>query len=337
MISPLLLILLLLAISAFFSAAETVIFSLSRAQVRRFQESKIWIVQLAGRLLENPRSYLSSILLGNEFSNFALSMTIALLIARVLVLQPDQEFFVSLGIITPVILLGAEMFPKNIAILVAPHVAPIIVPLLHVFHVVIMPLRVILNSISDAVVRMLGGSPEQHQPLVLEQEFRQLVDLGTSHGVVGEEEREIIHNVFEFSDKTVRSIMVPRDRLFTLHVGMPYERMLEQIQATEFRRIPLHDRDQDDIVGVLHVQSLFSLRHLQQPANLEQIRTLLHEPLFVTPDEPLELLLRKIQQMRIHMALVRGQDGKILGVVTLHDVLEAIFGEIETDDQEALV
>lgn len=332
MISPLLLILLLLMGSAFFSATETVIFSLSRAQIRRYQESKVWIVQQVGKLLEYPRDYLPTILLGNEMCNFSISMVAGVLIARLLILPPEQEIIASVVLITPFVLLCGEILPKNFALLVAPHIAPLFVPLIHVLHVFVTPVRRMLTFIADSVVRLFGGSPEQQHLLVLEQEFRQLVDLGTSHGVVGEEEREIIHNVFEFSDKTVRSIMVPKERLFMLHIGMPYERMLEQIQATEFRRIPLYDRDSDDVVGVLHVQSLFSLRHLQQPASLEQIRELLHEPLFVTPDEPLELLLRKIQQMRIHMALVRGQDGEILGAVTLHDVLETIFGEIENDE-----
>lgn len=334
MLSPFFLILLLLAISAFFSASETVIFSLSRAQIRRYQESKIWLVQLVGRLLENPRPYLSSILLGNEFANFALSMTTALLIARMLSLTPDQEFVASVAIITPLILLGAEMLPKNVAILVAPHIAPLIVPILHIFHVVIAPLRILLNRFSDAIVRLFGGSPDQNQPLVLEEEFRHLVDLGTSHGVVGEEEREIIHNVFEFTDKTAQDIMNPSEKLFLLPLDMPYKRMLEEIKATEYRRIPLYEHERNEIIGVLHVQSLFSLRKSPNEITAENIRELLHEPLFVLPHEPLELLLRKIQQMRIHMAIVRDAAGQVLGVVTLHDVLEALFGEIESDQEE---
>ena len=334
MISPFLLILILLAISAFFSASETVIFSISRTQVRRYQESKIWIVQLVGKWLENPRQYLSSILLGNEFSNFALSMTTVLMISSMLKLTPDEEFFASVAIITPLILLGAEMLPKNVAILVAPHIAPLIVPILHIFHLIITPLRIVLNYFSDAIVRLFGVSPDQNQPMVLEQEFRQLVDLGTSHGVVGEEEREIIHNVFEFTNKTAQDIMTPRDRLFLLPLDMPYKRMLEEIKATEYRRIPFYEHDHNKVVGVLHVQSLFSLRQLEQEVIPENIRELLHEPLFVLPNEPLELLLRKIQQMHIHMALVRDQAGKVLGVVTLHDVLEALFGEIESDQEE---
>ena len=240
MFSPFFLILLLLALSAFFSVAETVMFSLSRTKARKFQESKIWIIQFVGKKLENPRPYLSSILLGNEFANFALSVNTALVMTQVLKLGPNEEFIASVAVITPLLLIGSEMLPKNLAILVAPQIAPLVVPMVHAFHIVIAPVRIVLNFLSDTIIRLFGGSPERYQPMVLEQEFRQLVDLGTSHGVVGEEEREIINNVFEFTDKTVRDIMKSSEQLFMLPLDMPYQQMLEEIKATEYRRIPLY-------------------------------------------------------------------------------------------------
>jgi putative hemolysin len=165
----------------------------------------------------------------------------------------------------------------------------------------------------------------------MEQEFRQMVDLSKEEGLLVEEERELIHNVFEFTDKVVKDIMTPITRCFMLPIDMPYTKMLEEIKATEFRRIPIYEQDQNSIIGVLHVRDLLPFHQKKSTVTEKDIRELLHSPIFVNELEPIEKLLRKIQSHRVHLAIVADRERKVLGMVTLHDVLEELFGEIESD------
>jgi putative hemolysin len=189
-------------------------------------------------------------------------------------------------------------------------------------------LRFVLTKIADGFVRMLGGRPEQAEPMIVEEEFRRLVDLGKREGVIVEEEREMIHKVFDFTDKVVSNIMTPGGQLFLLPVDMTYERILAEIKETLFSRIPMFEGKEENIVGILHVRDLFAFDRKRRSGSGQDIRSILREPLFVTPGKRLEDLLLDFQQSGNHMALVR-DDHKLVGVVTMDNVLEELFGEIE--------
>ena len=155
------------------------------------------------------------------------------------------------------------------------------------------------------------------------------MDLGRKEGAIEEEEREIIHKVFEFTDKRIGDIMTPVERIFMLPVDLPYDRLMEEIRCTQFSRVPFYDGDRANVIGVLHVRDLFSFDMKRGVDGGGDIRTLMRPMVVVDTNAPLENLLKEFQKGRAHMAIAIDEGGYIKGLVTMDDVLEEMFGEIE--------
>ena len=328
MLSLLVLFFVLLGCSAFFSGSETALFSLSELKLRRSKLGARTSSALFA-FLKSPREMLVTILLGNELVNVSLSIVGAAFISRTIGLSVEVETIAAVAIITPILLVWGEIIPKNVALRFADQLAPVIVWPLRFFSRLILPLRLVLTWIADRMVSLFGERPEVAAPMMKEEEYKRLIDLGRKEGVIVEEERELIHKVFEFTDKGVADIMTPAGELFSLSLDLPYERVIEEIKSTQFSRVPFYKEQRSNIVGVLHVRDLFSFHRRLQAGEELGFEELLRPPLFVDSSTPLETLLVEFQRTQMHMAIVRGKDGAILGIVTMHDVLEVLFGEME--------
>jgi putative hemolysin len=322
------LIFLLLVLSAFFSGSETALFSLSHVQLHHLKERKFKRAQQISTALQRPRRTLITILLGNELVNVAIAVAGAALVSRLFVVGTVAETLISIAIITPLVLIFGEVLPKNIALRYAPQYAHFAIVPLRLFSAVVRPIRVVLTWFANFLITLMGGRISE-RPLIMEREYRRLVDIGRREGVLIEEERELIHNVFEFSEKTVSSIMTPADKILSLPTTMPYEEILAKLRSKRFSRIPFHKGTRDNIAGILHVRDLFAFDHARRAGGEQELTTMLRDPLFVNPNLKLEDLLQRFRQRRMHMAIVKEKDGPLLGIVTMDDVLEDLFGEIE--------
>jgi putative hemolysin len=328
MLSLLIIFVLLMGSSAFFSSSETALFSLSRVQLHRFKEEGGSSAGKLIALLRAPRQTLVTILFGNELANICISIVGAAMINRIFFLGIEAETVVAVAIITPIVMVACEIVPKNIALRYADILAPIMVFPIHLFYRVITPLRVMLTWFAKKMVILFGGDLERGESMIMEDEFRRLVDIGRKEGAIEEEEREIIHKVFEFTDKRIGDIMTPAERIFMLPIDLPYERLMEEIRSTQFSRVPFYEGERANVIGVLHVRDLFSF-DMRRGAGGGDIRTLMRPMVVVDTKAPLEDLLKEFQKGRAHMALVIDEGGYIKGLVTMDDVLEEIFGEIE--------
>ncbi|MFH1874249.1 MAG: hemolysin family protein [Pseudomonadota bacterium] len=318
----------LLVCSAFFSLSETALFSLSRVQVHKFRHSKSHAAQTVVQCLRKPRDWLATILIGNELANVLISIIGAAIVNHYFKASVQTQTLVAIAVITPVVLVLGEIIPKNLAMRFSLKLATAVIIPLSLFHQLVKPFRFVLRKIADGIVIVLGGSSEKLPPMVMEEEFRHLVDLGKKEGVIVEEERKMIHNVFEFSDKTVLTIMTPFDQIFTISSDIEHEALLNEIRLTQFSRIPVYEGHRNNIIGILHMRDLFGFHRQRQAGHAQNLRSILRKPLFVKPDTQLEKLLENFQQERNLMAIVQDQ-GQVLGLVTMDDLLEEIFGEME--------
>lgn len=328
MTSRFFLLFILLCCSAFFSAAETVLFSLSRIQIHRFKTSKSRAERSVVECIRKPRPWLATILFGNELVNVSISIIGASIISYYFYYDVRIQTLIAVAIITPIILLFGEILPKNIAIRLSPQLAPIMVVPLSLFYSLIKPFRSAMTKIADAFVALLGGHPEKSRPMIVEEEYRRLVDLGRKEGVIVEEEREMIHKVFDFSEKVVADIMTPAGHIFALSINLPYEQIISEIKATQFSRIPVYEDDINNIIGILHVRDLFGFHRRRKAGGGKDIHSLIRKPLFVSLNKKIEELLNDFRKSGIHMAIV-ADDKDVKGLVTMDDVLEELFGEIE--------
>ncbi len=320
---------LLLGCSAFFSGSETALFSLTEVKLRSDARLHVRTRDRLLEFLQAPREMLVTILTGNLFVNIGISIVGAALLNRVASFGVKTETLLSVVIITPILLVFGEVVPKNVSLRFARRLAPAIIWPLRFFAKLIHPFVVVFTWIADRIVVLFGGSPQESLPMMREDDFRRLVDLGRKEGVIVEEERELIHNVFDFSDKTISHIMTPAGRIFALSTERTDEEIMEAIRGKQFSRIPFYATNPEKVVGILHVRDLFAFDRRRRRGEEVSVAALLRPPLFVQPETPLEELLREFQSRRVHMGLVRDEGGALVGIVTMHDVLEELFGEIE--------
>lgn len=341
----------LLLLSGYFAGTETALFSLSGAQRKAFAQGADAGDSAAARLLwllSNPRRLITTLILANELCNISISglMTTALaglvklLPGRAAAVLSDGPVLAVLATLAtvPLIIFLAELIPKTIGIKLAPRWARAVAYPTTVLTWLLWIPRVLINLVAGAVTFFFVDPRARHRevaPPLREQEFRTLVDLGSAEGEIEGLERRLIHNVFEFGDKTVGQVMTPAERVFALPADMPLVRVLEAVSRERYSRVPMYRGRRDNIVGVLFAKDLIGYSRadlLRRP-----VGELVHPPLFVPRKAKCDRLFREFQRRKTHMALVVDEYGRLAGLVTMEDLLLALFqglGSLEAASSE---
>jgi putative hemolysin len=321
----------LLVASAFFSGSETSLFSLSRVQRERMARSARPVDRTIVRLLADPRRLIATILLGNELVNITFSSLSTSVVGR---LAPGwgrlAVILLTTLISVPLILVFGEITPKSVALAVAERWARISARLLGLFAVLVTPIRIVVHGVAGGVVRLLGGGASAPPPRALgEAEFKALVDVGSEEGTLEAAERRLIHNVFAFGDRTVADLMTQVRRVFALSYDLPIARLAQEIARAGFSRVPIFRRRKEDIVGIVYAKDLvgFSAGGLAGRG----LKDLLRPPVYVPKTTKCDRLFREFQRRRTHLALVVDEYGRLVGLVTMEDLLEELFGEIRDE------
>ncbi|HEY5925136.1 MAG TPA: hemolysin family protein [Kofleriaceae bacterium] len=323
-------------ISGFCSGSEVALFSLRRVDREQLARSESMLDQRILKLLERPRRLIATVLIGNEAFNSFLAVLALIVVGHFTAakdMSPWAIAAIALGVSLPLIVLVAEVTSKTLAAKAPLTWARVCVLPLSGFAVVVTPLRLIVSFVAEILLRPLGEAARTRPMRDLsEQEFKSLVDAGSAQGQVDARERRLIHRVFEFSDKNVGQVMTPRDRIFALSYDLPTQRLVKEIAGRGFSRVPIYQKSLDNIRGILNAKDLVNSATgaVQRPLN-----ELLHEPLFVPRTTPVKRLFLTFKQKKVHMAIVVSEYGKVLGLVTMDDLLSQIFGVIR-DERAAL-
>jgi CBS domain containing-hemolysin-like protein len=324
----------LIVLSAFFSASELALFGLRRIDREQLARSGRAVDQLILRLLGQAKRVVVSVAIGNEAVNMSLGAIAAALTCELMDGPVWLCALVAIAIAAPVVILLGDVVPRTLAIKDPIHLARAAARPLSAWALLVTPVRWIVQGLADGLARLLGGSGRPRATGDLsEEEFRKLVDAGSAQGQVDARERRLIHRVFEFGDKNVGQIMTPRDKIFALSYDLPQARLAKEIAARGFSRVPIFQRSLDNVRGILNAKDLVLTVAGETPART--LSELLHEPLFVPRTTPLARLFRTFKQKKVHMALVVSEYGKLLGLVTMEDLLAQLFGEIK-DERSAL-
>ncbi len=326
-------LLFVLVIAGLASASETALTSLSRIKIRNLAQEGNPRAQLIEHLLREPNTFLSTILVVNNVAVIVAS-TLATILALNMI--PSWGEVISTVLISLIVLIFCEITPKTAAVQAPERWALAVAPAVHVTSLVLKPVVASLTFITTWLVRVFGGRPRVKGPFVTEEELRLLVDVGEEEGVLEEEEKEMIHNVFELGDTTAREVMVPRIDMVTVEADTPVEEALEVIVQGGQSRIPVYSESIDNIIGVLYAKDM--LRVLASDQRPESVRSLVRPAYFVPETKRLDDLLHELQQQRVHMAIVVDEYGGVAGLVTIEDVVEEIIGDIqdEYDREEVL-
>lgn len=324
-----------LVLSACFSAAEVALFGLRRVDREQLSRSGKRGDALILGLLAQPKRMVESLLIGDQVATMMVAaIGTALAAAELPTRSPWLLGAIAALAVAPLVVLLAEVVPRSLAIKAPIAWARATVRPLWLFTLALTPVRLVIHGLAEVVAWPFGGSGRPRAPGDLsEEEFRTLVDAGSAQGQVDARERRLIHKVFEFGDKNVGQVMTPRDKVFALSYDLPMARLTKEIAARGFSRVPIYQRSLDNVRGILNAKDLVRATAGQAPARA--LSDLLHEPLFVPRTTPVSRLFRTMKQKKVHMAVVVSEYGKLLGLVTMDDLLVQLFGAIQ-DEREVL-
>ncbi|MGL5575582.1 MAG: HlyC/CorC family transporter [Sarcina sp.] len=327
-------LIILIALSGFFSSSETALTSVNKIKIRHMVEANVKGAKLVESLIESPKELLGAILIGNNIVNIGAS-SLATVLATTLfegTRFQDTGIGIAVGAMTILILIFGEITPKSLAQQNAEMVSIKVSKPIAFIVFVFKPFVWLFTKISSLFIRMLGGDPDKAQPFITEEELKTLVDVGNEEGVLEEEEKEMIFNVFEFGDSQVKDIMVQRVDIIAEDVDVTYEELLEGIKEYQFSRIPIYEENIDDIVGIFNTKDLILLSD-EEKANFD-IKLHMRKPHYTFEFKKITDLFNEMKKTRNHMSVVLDEYGGTVGIVTIEDLIEEIVGEIEDEYDE---
>jgi putative hemolysin len=328
----------LVLLSSFFAGSETSLFSLSRGQRERLARSPRSIERYVANLLHDPKRLITTVLLGNELINITFSSLAASAVERVAGahLGAVAITFVTTGVTVPLLLLFGEIIPKSIALAIPEGWARVAARPLGLFMWLITPLRIVLASFAGLVVRILGQQPKADAQKMGEAEFKALVDVGSEAGELEAAERRLIHNVFEFADRSVAEIMTPARDVFSLSFELPLSRVVAEVAKSGYSRVPVHrgkQKEKQEIIGVIFAKDLvgWSSSRLSQ----KTLKDLIRPVSYVPKTSKCAQVFQEFQRHKTHFAIVVDEYGRQVGLVTMEDLLVELFGALGQEPRGA--
>lgn len=315
---------LLLLHSAFFSSSETAYLSLGKIRTKRLESVVTPGAKRVLRLLADPHKLLITILVGNTLVNIAASSVMA---DFMYVFFGEAGIGVAIAFMTVILLVVGEVTPKMYALKNAVDLAVFSSFPLIFFEKLFFPVRVVLETVSKVIVRGMGIKIRTERQKVTDDEIKSLFSMGRKKGVVKEKEKYMVDNVLSLKSSDAADIMTPRIDLVSIDMGEDWEDIIREIKKNKFSRYPVYIHSLDNIVGIIHAKDVL----LSDPSHF---RELVRKPLFVPESMKIDDLLRELKVQRKHMAVVTDEYGVTSGIVTAEDILEQIVGEIRDELDE---
>ncbi|HEY9004686.1 hemolysin family protein [Ohtaekwangia sp.] len=229
-----------------------------------------------------------------------------------------------------------ELAPKSLAIRYPTSTTLAVSVPLRIFHIVFKPFIALLNGFANIILKLLGIKPvAEHEEIHSEEELKLIIAESEEGGAIESNERELIQNVFDFDDRIVKQVMVPRIKISAINASANLDSAIQTVLKEGYSRYPVFENNLDEIKGVVHSKDI--VHHYINKTNKSLVE-IVHQPYFVTENKPIDHLLRDFQKKKVQMAIVISEYGGTIGIVTLEDILEELVGEIQDEhDHEAQI
>ena len=320
-------VLLLVLLSAFFSSAETAMTTVSRIRVQSLAEQGDKRAALLERIIADSGKMLSTILIGNNIVNMAVSALVTTLTIDVL---GSRFVGAATGLLTLVILLFGEITPKSMAAVHAERFALSYARSIYVLLILLTPVVFVVGKLSGGIIRLFGIDPNAKSSPLTEHELRTLVNESQKDGVIEREEKQMIYNVFDFGDSTAKDVMIPRVDMTFVEVNCTRQELLDIFREDRHTRFPVYEEDTDNVIGTINIKDLILLPEEEGFS----IRSILREPYFTYEYKATADLMIEMRKASVNLAIVLDEYGTTAGLVTLEDLLEEIVGEIRDEYDE---
>ena len=322
----------LVLLSAFFSSAETAFLTVNRVKMRSLEEDGDKRAARVNKILDNYSKMISTILIGNNIVNIVASA-----LATTLAIQINLVVGIATGILTIVILLFGEIIPKTWAKLYSERIALTYSGIVYPLMYILTPAIVITNFLSKIIMKLLHIDPNKKVDAMTESELKTYVDVSHEDGVIESEEREIIYNVFDFSDAVAKDIMTPRINIVSVNVDDSYGKILAVFRESMYTRLPVYQDAKENIIGFINVKDFILL-----PGHTNfSVRNIMREAHYTYEYKKTADLMLEMREKSINVTFVLNEYGATVGMITLEDLLEEIVGEIrdeyDADEEENIV
>ncbi len=317
---------LLLLLSAFFSSAETSLTTINPIKVRTLIENGNKRAMTLQKVTEQHGKMLSAILIGNNIVNISAS---SLATTMAIDIWGNYAVGIATGILTILVLLFGEIMPKNIAMIKSEPLALFYAPIIYGLMWILTPVIFIIDTIAGFFLKLIHINPGQKN-LMTENELRTYVDVSHEDGVIESEEKDMIINVFDFSDSVAKDIMIPRIDMVTIEENAGYNELMALFRECMYTRIPVYKEDRDNIIGLVNIKDFI----LVNDKNTFQVSDIIRDAYYTYEFKKTADLLMEMKKTTNNVAFVLSEYGACVGMITLEDLLEEIVGEIRDEYDE---
>jgi putative hemolysin len=323
----------LILLNAFFVAAEYALVTARGTRIQELADEGNRNARAVQRIVADPPRFIAAMQLGVTLTSLGIGALGEQALAHAFdpLMATILAVVLAFLIITYLHVVVGELVPKGAALRYSETIALGVSAPVRGFFVLAAPLIWILQRSTELILRAIGlDAPGEEREALSEAELRMLLGRATEHGEIEQEEQEMLYKVFDFADKEVADVMVPRPEVVALSIDLPPEEALAAVIESPYTRYPVYRETLDDIIGVLHVRNLFSALNDRGFANVD-LESLLRPPYIVPETKDLAALLADFRRENFHIAVVVDEYGTMAGIVTLEDLLEEIVGEIEDE------
>ena len=313
-------IIVLIGLSAFFSASESALLSLNRFKVRYMVEKKRFGSHYIKKLKDNPERLLSTLLICNSFVSIAASAIATSVAIQVL---KNNAIAISAGIMTFLILIFGEIIPKTMAIRNNEPFSLFSARIIWWLSIALNPVIKLIDYFLKALNTLIGT---KKIPIITKEELKSIVRASEEVGALKEIEQKLVQRIFDFENITVSDVMTRKKSMVFVGADMLIKDVLQLPTAKMYSRFPVYQKDKENIVGILYLKD--TLKFLRDGKQDVQIKEIMRKPLFVFEHKKMDSALRLFQVRKQHMAIVIDKHGNIVGLVTIENILEEIVGEI---------
>ena len=317
----------LFSMSAFFSGSETALFSLSRIDLQKLRNSRSPHSESIHAMLDEPRRLIVSLLCGNELVNIAAAANMTMIL--VTAFGAEDAGWINVLVMVPLLLLFGEVTPKTVAVNFPTKFATLLsARFLPKWIFIVTPLRNVVRMVADRVTTFVVGEHVGRENILKADELRTLMADSEETGVIQASERVLIDKVLEAAETDVARIMTPGPRIRFLDGDLPVDELIERFRSYRHPRVPVYRGHWDNVIGFLHAEDLLRRMHADDGGAAIELREILKPAHFVPPTKKVDEMLEYFQRFNTRAAVVIGEYGEVLGIVTIKDVLAFIFGEI---------
>jgi len=323
-ITQLIIIIILVALSAFFSSAETALTTVNKIRIRSLIDDGNKRAITVNKIIEQSNKMLSAILIGNNIVNISASALTTQWTIRVF---GNYATGIATGILTLTVLILGEITPKTAATIYSEKISLIYAPIIYTLMYILTPVIFIVDHLAGGFMRLIHLDRTNGSSKITEDELRTFVQVSHEDGVIESNEKKIINNLFDFGDTEAKDVMIPRIDMTLADINTSYNEIIALFRETKYTRIPIFENDIDNVVGILNIKDLILVPHHSD----FQIRTIMRKPFFTYEHKNTSELFNQMQRNSHSICIVLDEYGSTAGMITTEDLLEEIVGEIRDE------